>query len=128
MSKKNGTPRSGCCDIWNAFMCKDTKFTKNDIPYCPTTAKSIPSKMILWDEAVRLYRNALTRKDYNFYYNAFVCFYMDDQKFDGRRKGIWHNSKYVLKVLKHFEGVISPDYSTYQDFPEPIKLYNTYRM
>jgi hypothetical protein len=42
--------------------------------------------------------------------------------------GIWYNAKNVLKVLEHFEEIITPDFSTYQDFPEPIKLYNTYRM
>ena len=31
-------------------------------------------------------------------------------------------------MLSHFEGVISPDFSTYQDFPEPIKLDATYKM
>ncbi|MDD6276054.1 MAG: DUF4417 domain-containing protein [Clostridia bacterium] len=35
---------------------------------------------------------------------------------------------FALKVLCHFAGVITPDFSTYQDFPEPIKIYNTYRM
>lgn len=52
---------------------------------------------------------------------------MDDYKFDGA-KGIWNNSAYALKVLCHFAGVITPDFSTYQDFPEPLKIYNTYRM
>lgn len=56
-----------------------------------------------------------------------MCWYLDDHKFDGLR-GIWHDYKFALKVLKHFAGAITPDFSTYQDFPKPIKLYNTYRM
>ena len=52
---------------------------------------------------------------------------MDDFKFDGIR-GIWHDWSHVLNVLKHFSGVITPDFSTYQDFPEAIKIYATYRM
>lgn len=53
--------------------------------------------------------------------------YLDDYKFDGPR-GIWHDCKFALKVLRHFAGAITPDFSTCQDFPEPLKLYNTYRM
>ena len=114
--------RKGCHDIWNAFMCEGAKFSNHDIPFCPTTATSLPEGIILWDEAKRLYRKALARKDTDFFCNSFVCFYMDDYKFDGAR-GIWNNSAYALKVLRHFAGVITPDFSTYQDFPEPLKIY-----
>ena len=31
-------------------------------------------------------------------------------------------------MLRHFAGAITPDFSTYQDFPEPLKKYNVYRM
>ncbi|MCR4606072.1 MAG: DUF4417 domain-containing protein [Eubacterium sp.] len=126
MSQKN-TKRIGCKDAWNAFMCEGATFSSNDIPFCPTTAKRIPSRIILWDEAKRLYKNARIRGDHSFYCDAFVCWYMDDYKFDGPR-GIWHDCNYVLKVLSHFAGAISPDFSTYQDFPSPLKYYNTYRM
>lgn len=121
------TKRKDCRDVWNAFMCKEATFSKNDIPFCPTTAKSLPSQIIPWNEAKSIYKKAISRKDYEFTYDAFVCFYLDDYKFDGPR-GIWHDCKFVLKVLKHFAGAITPDFSTYQDFPEPLKLYNTYRM
>ena len=30
--------------------------------------------------------------------------------------------------MKHFRGIITIDFSTFQDFPYPLKLYNTYRM
>ncbi|MBQ0071809.1 MAG: DUF4417 domain-containing protein [Spirochaetales bacterium] len=36
--------------------------------------------------------------------------------------------KSALKILRHFSGVITPDFSTNQDFPEAIKIYATYRM
>lgn len=128
MSQKN-SPRKGCKDIWNAFMCKGANFrhSKHDIPLCPTTATSLPEAIIQWDEAKSIYKKALARKDKDFFHNAFVCFYFDDDKFDGPR-GIWHNSAFTLKVLRHFAGAITPDFSTNQEFPEPIKTYNTYRM
>lgn len=126
MSQSKGA-RKGCKDIWNAYMCAGVSYSKNDIPLCPTTAKDPPTKIIMWDEAKHIYKKALSSGNLDFVYDAFVGFYLDDYKFDGPR-GIWHNSAFALKVLSHFTGAITPDFSTYQDFPEPIKLYNTYRM
>lgn len=126
MLQSNHNVRKGCRDIWNAFMCKGAKFSKNDIPFCPTTAKELPKRIVTWEEAKRIYRKEYA-KDKNFLCDAFICFYIDDYKFDGER-GIWNRYNEALKVIKHFAGVITPDFSTYQDFPAPVKTYNTYRM
>ncbi len=119
--------RSGCKDVWNAFMVKGATFTENDIPVCPTTAKEVPHDVITWEEAKAIYKKHRIKKDLEFKHDAFVCWYLDDYRFDGPR-GIWHDYNFALKVLCHFAGVITPDFSTYQDFPEPLKVYNTYRM
>lgn len=119
--------RSGCRDVWNAYMLKGAHFTLNDIPFCPTTATEIPKEIITWEVAKEIYKKYRIRKDYEFKYDAFVCFYLDDYKFDGIR-GIWHDANHAVNVLCHFAGAITPDFSTYQDFPEPLKIYNTYRM
>lgn len=119
--------RKGCKDVFNAYMCEGASFTENDIPMCPTTATKPPEAIITWEEAKSIYKKQLRLNNENFKFNAFVCFYIDDYKFDGAR-GIWHDSAHALKVLRHFAGVITPDFSTYQDFPEPLKIYNTYRM
>ncbi|MBQ9815135.1 MAG: DUF4417 domain-containing protein [Lachnospiraceae bacterium] len=119
--------RSGCRDVWNSFMCDGASFTDNDIPICPTILTSIPKELITFTEAKQLHNN-LSKLNKEYFYNAFVCFYIDDYKFDGQYKGIWNNPINTLKILKHFKGIITPDFSTYQDFPYPIKLYNTYRM
>ena len=123
----NVKTRRGCKDVWNAFMVRGATFTENDIPICPTTAKEVPHDIITWEEAKAIYKKHRIKKDLSFKHDAFVCWYLDDHKFDGLR-GIWHDYKFALKVLKHFAGAITPDFSTYQDFPKPIKLYNTYRM
>lgn len=123
----NTTTRTGCKDIWNAYMCQDAFYDSYDIPFCPTTATRLPEKIITWVEAKDIYRKNITKRNKNFYVNAFVCWYIDDYKFNLYR-GIWHDSKFALKVLSHFAGAITPDFSTYQDFPEAIKIYNTYRM
>lgn len=122
----NRNIRTGCKDIWNAFMVQGAHFTEHDIPLCPTTTE-LPRDIISWEEAKAIYKRHRSKGDLNFSYPAFVCWYLDDYKFDGAR-GIWRNYNFVLKVLRHFAGAITPDFSTYQDFPEPLKLYNTYRM
>lgn len=122
-----GGVRSGLKDIWNAFMANGATFGKYDIPFCPTTATALPNSVITWEEAKVIFRRHVTHNEHAFHYDAFVCFYIDDYKFDGPR-GIWHDWKHALNVLRHFAGVITPDFSTYQDFPEAIKVYATYRM
>lgn len=119
-------PRAGCKDVWNAYMAEDARFSPHDIPFCPTTATELPHALVTWEEAKAIYKKNISVES-DFKYDAFVCFYIDDYKFDGPR-GIWHDANHALKVLCHFAGVISPDFSTYQDFPEPIKIYATYRM
>ena len=119
--------RKGCKDIWNAFMCIGADYSKNDIPLCPTKLSSMPKEIITWTEARTLHKK-LIRKDKDYFYDAFVCFYIDDYKFDGKYKGIWSSPWNALNILKHFRGIITPDFSTYQDFPYPLKLINTYRM
>lgn len=121
--------RSNIKDLWNSFMLEGADFrqSKYDIPYCPTTAMAVPKKIITFTEAKEIYKR-LYPKNHAFSVNAFVCFYEDDQNFDGKRKGIWSYPANAYNVLKHFEGIITPDFSTYQDFPVSLKVYNTYRM
>ena len=121
------SPRKGCKDIWNAFMCEGIRYDENDIPFCPTTATKLPREIITWEEAKSIYKQNLASGNTTFQKDAFVCWYTDDYKFDGAR-GIWQNGAPALEILRHFAGAITPDFSTYQDFPEPLKIYNTYRM
>ena len=99
----------------------------HDIPFCPTTTSAIPKTIITWDEAKAFYKKHLQKGEHNFHYGAYVCFYIDDAKFDGPR-GIWHDCTQALKIIQHFDGAITPDFSTNQDFPEALKIYQTYRM
>ena len=119
--------RKGCKDIWNAFMVKGATFCSEDIPLCPTTATSLPRDIITWEEAKAIYDQHMTTGDADFRYDAFVCFFLDDWKFDGKN-GIWFDYNDVELTLHHFSGVVTPDFSTNQDFPKPWKTFNTYRM
>ena len=107
--------RIGCKDIWNAFMTNGARYTSLDIPICPSTATEIPIGLIGFDET-----KSAPHQDY------FVHFYLDDYKFDGAR-GIWQQPEKALERLRNYAGVITPDFSTYQDMPEPLKVYNVFR-
>lgn len=119
--------RKGCKDVWNAFMVDGATFCDGDIPLCPTTATSLPHDMITWEEAETIYDQRMAAGDVDFHYDAFICFFLDDWKFDGR-DGIWFDYKRTEQILRHFAGVVTPDFSTNQDFPRPWKSFNTYRM
>ncbi len=122
------TSRSGLHDMWNAFMVNGAKFSDNDIPLCPTTAKSLPVSLISYDEAKTIHRKEMQRGNRDYHVDAFIHFYIDDQKFDGKRTSIWLYYDIALAIISHFSGIIAPDFSTYADFPEPIKMWNFYRM
>ena len=122
--------RKGIKDVWwRPYMVSGADFSRSgyDIPYCPTTAVCIPCMIITYDEAKRIYRQQLRNGHKDFLHMAYVCFYEDDHEFDSKN-GIWFNTSCAYRILCHFAGIITPDFSTYQDFPVPLKYWNTYRM
>ena len=101
-----------------AYMVEGAKFVGDyDIPKCPSTATNPPSSLVAYSDI----KKGVT-------YDAFAHFYIDDYKFDGLRGGIWNNPELTLKKLRQCKGAITPDFSTYQDMPGALKIYNTYRM
>lgn len=125
---RNITPRKGIHDMgWNAFMVSKARFSPKDIPLCQTTAEEPPEGMLTYKEAKTLYHKELRKGNKEFWNRDYVCFYEDDQDFDSTC-GIWYRPSNAYRVLKHFGGIITPDFSTYQDFPAPLKIWNTYRM
>lgn len=120
--------RNGIVDIWNAFMLVDASFDIHDIPFCPTTAKQIPGQLVSWSEAKRLHKKAIKRGEKDYRISAFIHFYIDDVKFDGARSSIWLFPWRAYEVIRHYDGIITPDFSMCQDFPKPLKLFAVYRM
>ena len=120
--------RKGIIDVWwRPYMVAGADFSKNDIPFCPTTATTLPVMIITYKEAKEIYSREMRRGNKCFSHLAFVCFFEDDWNFDSI-SGIWFRSSRAYKILSHFAGIITPDFSTYQDFPYPLKIWNTYRM
>ena len=127
-TKRINNTRLGCVDIWNSFMVENALYSNNDIPFCPTTSSKIPTSLISYVNAKALYKKEIAAGNLSFHHPAYVHFYIDDYKFDGSNSGIWYNPNKLLDLVRHFGGVITPDFSTCSDFPDPLKRWNTYRM
>ena len=52
-----------------------------------------------------------------------VHFYIDDYQFER----VWNQPWRYSKTFKEFGAVMSPDFSTYLDFPKAVRLFNHYR-
>ena len=120
--------RKGCKDMWNAYMVEGATWSEHDIPLCPTTAEAPPKNLISFSRAKTLWNKALTQGASDYHIDAFLHFYIDDQKFVGKRKSIWDDPEEALMIAKACDGMITPDFSTYADFPDPIKRNATYMM
>lgn len=52
-----------------------------------------------------------------------VHFFLDDYQFDA----LWRNPDRYADKLSKFRYILTPDFSTYTDFPKAIQIYNHYR-
>lgn len=52
-----------------------------------------------------------------------VHFFIDDYQF----VRVWKQPDVYLGMLRRFQAVCTPDFSTYTDFPKAIQIYNHYR-
>ena len=52
-----------------------------------------------------------------------VHFFLDDYQFNA----VWQSPDKYLDMFRQFTHVMSPDFSTYTDFPKAIQIYNHYR-
>lgn len=52
-----------------------------------------------------------------------IHFFIDDYQF----VRVWKQPDTYLDMLRKFQAVCTPDFSTYTDFPKTIQLYNHYR-
>lgn len=111
MAKEN-INRSGCKDVFHAFLVKNASYDGNLEMPCIKAEDAVPQNVITFSKAVR-------SKEYD----NFVHFYEDDVNFER----IWNNPNRYLPILKKFDGVISPDFSLYRDMPLVMQQWNTYR-
>lgn len=76
--------------------------------------EEIPTSLIAFSDAVS--SRCSNRR-------GFVHFYEDDANIER----FWSNPRRYLPKLSQYDGVISPDYSVCYDFPNALKVNNTYR-
>ncbi len=111
MSKVNSS-RTGCKDVFHAFLVENATYDSAlEIP-CMDTETKKPRNLIPFSKA-------LHSKDYN----SWIHFYEDDVVIER----IWNRIQTYLPILKRFEGVISPDFSVYRDMPLVMQFWNIYR-
>lgn len=50
-------------------------------------------------------------------------FFLDDYQFER----LWNNPDKYLQLLSQFKYIMTPDFSTYNDFPKAVQIYNHFR-
>lgn len=111
MSKIN-SQRKGCKDVFNAFLVVLARYCGIYEFPCIDPCYEIPNRLIAFSKAISC-------KDYN----QWIHFFEDDYLFER----IWRNPKRYLVILRHYNGVILPDFSVYRDMPFVMQIWNIYR-
>lgn len=112
MSKVNSL-RGGCVDVFHANLLKNARYDgEYDIPVLKEE-HTIPRKLITFSKAMQEKRD----------FHQWVCFYEDDFLFER----IWNNPKKYVNQLSKFDGIITPDFSVYYDFPMAMQIWNIFR-
>ncbi len=55
--------------------------------------------------------------------NKYIHFFIDDYQFER----IWHKPHKYIRLMSRFAGAIMPDFSTYDNMPVAMKIWNMYR-
>ena len=121
-------PRRNIGDLWNSELYEGADWSKLDNPKVRSTARSLPTKAVLWPEAKRIHKRNIAAGNRSYHVNAFIHCCTDDQNFDGEREGIWKRWKFFYEVASHFDGILCVDFSTNADFPEPVKRHQFHKM
>ena len=90
-------PRNGSKDLWNASFLDGASFTEGtDMPISFKSNATIPIGFIGYDDATSLDRK-LIRRDPDYHSDNYIHCYIDDQKFDSNRSGIWFYPEKFIK-------------------------------
>lgn len=104
-------------DIYNLRLLSGlTSANHFGLPCLKGFIPSIVSKPLPFHEARAIWRKGKALKGY------FIHFYIEDEKFECVRKT---PEKYI-EMLKSADFIISPDFSTYRNFPFPVLLKNAF--
>lgn len=110
--KKSNSMRTGCKDVFRAFLVKEAMFSGELEMPCIHPESHNPNRLIPFSKAIGCQDT-----------DQWVHFYEDDVCFER----IWNTPHKYLPTLARFNGVISPDFSLYRDMPLVMQQWNTYR-
>ena len=101
-------------DVFHAYMVEGAKFSGP--MHMPTLEgiQEVPEGIVSFSDAM---------DGRNVEYDSYIHFFEDDCQFER----FWNSPKRYIARLSKFAGVISPDYSVCYDFPNALKVWNTYR-
>jgi len=94
-----------------AWLVRGANFDEWDIPIIET-AVGTPTSLLPFSKC---------KKERDFAH--WIHFYEQDDKFEN----LWTNPKGHVEKLKRFNGIISPDFSIYADYPLAEQVHNKYR-
>jgi hypothetical protein len=111
MGKLKSSKRS-CRDVFNAFLVALATYAGFfEIPVI-WPCHEVPNRLVPFSKAIGC-------KDHD----QWVHFYEFDYLFER----LWRDPRRYLPILKHYNGVILPDFSLYRDMPLVMQLWNVYR-
>lgn len=120
--------RPGLKDLWGADLVRGASWSDLDNPINPNVAKGRVNAVISLRDAKTLHKRKMAEGDASYHIGAHAHLYIDDDKFDGDREGVWKKHAEFLDMLRHFDGVLGIDFSTYLDFPGPLKDWQVCRI
>lgn len=130
MEKKNNRhnfdTRPGIKDLWNSRIVRGAEWSDYDNPVNPNMASRPVRSVVAWNTAKAIHKRMTEKNEEHYHIDAHIHFYIDDDKFDGNRGGIWAKPERFLEIAKHFDGVLGIDFSTNADFPDPVKRDQVY--
>lgn len=103
----------GYFDVLNTFRI----FSSNndyDIPDLDLDIPDKPVNLIPFNHRIRSDKG---------YRGLAIHFFLDDYRFEP----VWIRPNQALKRLSEASSVLAPDFSVYEDWPEPLQIYNVYR-
>lgn len=111
IKKARGRHREHPRDVLNEILLEGLTLVRPyDIPRIEA-CRDVPEKLIAFSEA-------MTHPDHE----AWVHFYEDDYRYSRLQS----QPEAYLSILSRFAGVISPDFSTYRNLPEAVRIYRVY--
>lgn len=120
--------RPGLKDLWGADLVRGASWSDLDNPINPNVASRRVNAVMSLHEARTLHRHKMRAGERDYHIDAHVHLYIDDAKFDGEREGVWKKHEEFLEMLRHFDGALGIDFSTYLDFPGPLKDWQVCRI